>query len=924
MKALAVILAAVSLLAAFPASAAGTCVADGYTVVFINGVFTDESAAIEDTSLLEKRFRDISGRTDVEIILAHNPTHMNVGGLGAADLLQSMTQALAKPIGVSDKNEILWDIHEQLTTRKVLLVGHSQGTYYTNEVYDYLTTHGVPREAIAVYNVAAMTDSVAGQSVPYDGGYLTSSNDKVVQLVRNLTDPAAELGSETISTYNAGLLGAASTHLTETQVPLPANIEIPLSPEDERSLIGGHAFSDVYLANASGRTIAEINALLNQLEADQGPRGAEGCFSPPGATVWYHIEDKGLALIDGTIGAAGAAWNWTAGTVKTAWNWTSTKTASAWSATKGKVSGWFGGGSNGNDFAYIGAGLSLGKDIGTADTEMNEVAPPAPLRQGSEGQAGGTTSPSFAGAPEGQVLGEDVFEEVEANDPSSPAATDGQGANDEAESDPSGSTEVRPLQPDEVGPHSESDSEGTEEEASPPEVKPTNSAWGLGSSGGPIVYNEGAAPVITDPTLAVFSEEDDAPHLGMNTLISGPDVMLAVWTEYGNGEVDGQLYDDVRILGRRVRADGSWVDVEPIVISDPPAGHIRSGVIGAYTNGQFILFLNTMDQPLYRAYSQNQPPSGAGNPHGISTMSIPAEGPVQDPEETEIFSTGYYRYLGGDKPQMLEVSAHERGVIVLFRTPSRFYAGLLDPEEGTFIARNIRTTGDVVGINPVNGAEIGCVGDRCIVFWTQRALLYSALLDVSSDVQQWGLNGCGYFSCGLILTRNGAAITEALPQLVQFPGGEDEERIVLVWTMGNSEHVWRFSTDETIFSEWENGDLDPSELAHLASYNLPVQYAAIAKMPGDNIFVIISLTANGQELLITMTEEYEDGGAMLGLIEGITVSSYATIGCTDEGCAVLWDGELAGVRGIHLLPVEELLERVVEPEEPDDGVPPLI
>ena len=70
-----------------------------------------------------------------------------------------------------DLTNILRQLHGDLKAQKILLVGHSQGTFYTNAAYDYLVKNGVDKKSIAVYNIGTPADKVAG-----NGEYLTSSN----------------------------------------------------------------------------------------------------------------------------------------------------------------------------------------------------------------------------------------------------------------------------------------------------------------------------------------------------------------------------------------------------------------------------------------------------------------------------------------------------------------------------------------------------------------------------------------------------------------------------------------------------------------------------------------------------------------------------------------------------------------------------
>jgi hypothetical protein len=161
------------------------CTADGYTIVYVNGILTTEKQAKDDTSFFEDIFKRKSGRTDVVFKTGYNQTHAE--GLG--DKLKSVAQTYLSAGGSDitdyDLKTILINLSSQIHTQKVLLVGHSQGTFYTNAMYDYLVAHGMPASSIAVYNLATPASRVAG-----GGNYTTSSYDKAIEYVREL-DAAA-------------------------------------------------------------------------------------------------------------------------------------------------------------------------------------------------------------------------------------------------------------------------------------------------------------------------------------------------------------------------------------------------------------------------------------------------------------------------------------------------------------------------------------------------------------------------------------------------------------------------------------------------------------------------------------------------------------------------------------------------------------
>jgi parallel beta-helix repeat protein len=270
------ILALILIYLVIPVSVFASCNPEGFTVVYVNGIFTEEEDAKIDERFFEYKFYSSGGNSDVTFQLGYNPSHI----AGVGDLGQAVSQVLGSSMSDFDLKTILMQIHSEITTQKILLVGHSQGTFYTNEMYNYLTTHGVPEESIAVYNIATPADSVSG-----DGKYLTSGNDNVINITRDLTRVA----------------GAPQ--------PLEANILIPLSYDDKEDFFRGHAFSREYLAKSSGVIISDVEELLNGLEVggsagDLAPLGdrdsAEdvGCYESPTGTFSYKMQKFGFAIAD--------------------------------------------------------------------------------------------------------------------------------------------------------------------------------------------------------------------------------------------------------------------------------------------------------------------------------------------------------------------------------------------------------------------------------------------------------------------------------------------------------------------------------------------------------------------------------------------------------------------------------------------------
>src|SRR3989344_6717938 len=259
-----VLLGLLIMLAGTPVYAYAQCSPNGTALVFVNGILNEFDTAKQNRRDLESEIQRAHIGHEIEVINGYNSTHLE----GAADLLQAATQAIGKPVSNFDRDTILRQMHTEIGTQKILLVGHSQGTFYTNEIYEYLIAHGVPRESIAVYNVATPAGFVAG-----GGQYLTSGNDNLIARVRQWASAAS------------------------APQPLVSNILIPVSHPEADDLWRGHSFSGEYLAGASERIVADINTALANLEARQGS-AADGCFEPPPETLAYKAQKVTLRAGD--------------------------------------------------------------------------------------------------------------------------------------------------------------------------------------------------------------------------------------------------------------------------------------------------------------------------------------------------------------------------------------------------------------------------------------------------------------------------------------------------------------------------------------------------------------------------------------------------------------------------------------------------
>lgn len=250
-----------------PISALANCSNTGATVVFINGLFGNLTNARDDQQNLEQYFKAKHPAANVKFITGFNESHLG----GADDLAKGIIQSYGYESLDYDLTTILNQIHGQISTKKILLVGYSQGSFYSNAAYKYLIGHGVNEESIGVYNVGTPASYVAG-----GGKYITSSTDKVIN------DTVRKLAERSYA-----------------RVPLPANVDIELSGQESADTNGGHGFSSVYLNYKSDRIIAEIDEALDKLRASGDE--AKECFKAPGESLAYKIKKVAKNITDNSI-----------------------------------------------------------------------------------------------------------------------------------------------------------------------------------------------------------------------------------------------------------------------------------------------------------------------------------------------------------------------------------------------------------------------------------------------------------------------------------------------------------------------------------------------------------------------------------------------------------------------------------------------
>ena len=252
-----------------PVAASATCDLENVTVVYVNGVLTSREDAETDAEELQKLFLAQTSRTDVAFTTAHNPSRL----AGFGDFVKAGSQAYRtvadEHITDHDLEVMLNQLHMDVRTQKMILVGHSQGGFYANQLYAYLIENGIPESALAVYHTSTPASFVAGE-----GAYTTSATDSVINFVRTLT--------------RAG--GA--------QQPLEANVTFPLTEEEQAEEWAGHSFSDVYLTYGNNHIIVNIHEELTELESASVTDTENGCFNPPRRDIGHRAVSAFFSIAD--------------------------------------------------------------------------------------------------------------------------------------------------------------------------------------------------------------------------------------------------------------------------------------------------------------------------------------------------------------------------------------------------------------------------------------------------------------------------------------------------------------------------------------------------------------------------------------------------------------------------------------------------
>ncbi len=239
---------------------AASCSANGYTVVFVNGVSTTKSEADAARISLQEKLKFAYKGQPLTVTLAYNAQHL----AGAADIVEAVSQMMSAPLSDYDLHAALRQMSGDVTTRKLIVLGYSQGALYANSMYDYLTANGEPKSSLSIYAVATPASYVAG-----GGTYTTSNLDAVIL---GVTAAAKKVG---------------------IPAPLPADAALSVYTSDP---LVSHQF-DTYINGASDKIVSDIDAELDQLKPDW-PSDTEPCFFPPDMSASDNAQQTFFTVAD--------------------------------------------------------------------------------------------------------------------------------------------------------------------------------------------------------------------------------------------------------------------------------------------------------------------------------------------------------------------------------------------------------------------------------------------------------------------------------------------------------------------------------------------------------------------------------------------------------------------------------------------------
>lgn len=246
----------------FITEGSSVCSPEGYTVISINGMLTSSSGAIENKERIRKSLFPSYNNQKIIYDYVYNPTHGFF-----ADFIDAMTQKTSEKMFISDTHDLkdmLVDLSAKVKTQKLLIVAHSQGNFYANDIYRTLGDKqgGISKSSMGIYGIGTPTSYIAG-----DGKYILSKNDSIINKIR--------------------LFGMIDV--------LPANVDIPKDDEDE---LDGHGLSATYLKYQGKRISADVMTALHKLKEDPVQDPNQACINPPEITILDETVDLAYKILD--------------------------------------------------------------------------------------------------------------------------------------------------------------------------------------------------------------------------------------------------------------------------------------------------------------------------------------------------------------------------------------------------------------------------------------------------------------------------------------------------------------------------------------------------------------------------------------------------------------------------------------------------
>jgi len=234
------------------------CSENGYTLLTINGMFTEKEEAINNMNKLKNLLPTTYKSEPLNVNYLYNGTHV----AGALDIVDVIVQGLFDSVDDYDLIEMLDEASQKINTQKVLLLGYSQGNFYANDIYDKLADqkNGIPSDSFSVYGVATPDDHVSG-----DGKYITSDTDTII-----------------------------ATLVNSVKKIMKPNTHIDLENEDGN----GHSFSNVYLKYKSDKIISDIKYSLSKLKNNTTQNENESCIATEEDSEIHNLLDAILPLVD--------------------------------------------------------------------------------------------------------------------------------------------------------------------------------------------------------------------------------------------------------------------------------------------------------------------------------------------------------------------------------------------------------------------------------------------------------------------------------------------------------------------------------------------------------------------------------------------------------------------------------------------------